>query len=177
MERNKERSGDIIIKVIKWTQNEIGREPRIGSHVTNEIKSNNDKKKIMKQFSLEEFKKNQNRKVVTRDGKVVKILYTDARRDYSIIALVEREVGRDYLFSFLPDGTMYGDRESVNDLFFSDEQSSATMKEGWITLYSSSVSSNLLLPACYVMTTKENAEKHAEKHPKDFVAIAKVTWE
>ena len=38
MERNKERSGDIIIKVIKWTQNEIGREPRIGSHVTNEIK-------------------------------------------------------------------------------------------------------------------------------------------
>ena len=37
MERNKERSGDIRVKVIKWTQNEIGREPRIGSHETNEI--------------------------------------------------------------------------------------------------------------------------------------------
>ena len=119
MERNKERSGDIIIKVIKWTQNEIGRETRIGSRVTNEIKSNNDKKKIMKQFNLDEFKKNPSRKVVTRDGKAVKILYTDARRDYSIIALVEREVGKDYLFSFLPpNGTMYGDRESINDLFF-----------------------------------------------------------
>ena len=37
MERNKERSGDIRVKVIKWTQNEIGREPKIGSHETNEI--------------------------------------------------------------------------------------------------------------------------------------------
>ena len=37
MERNKERSGDIKVKVIKWTQNEIGREPRIGSHEPNEI--------------------------------------------------------------------------------------------------------------------------------------------
>ena len=37
MERNKERSGDIRVKVIKWTQNEIGREPRIGSHEPKEI--------------------------------------------------------------------------------------------------------------------------------------------
>lgn len=132
----------------------------------------------MKKFSLDEYLANPSRKVVTRDGKAVKILYTDARRDYSIIALVEREVGKDYLFSFLPDGTMYDNKkESVNDLFFSDEQSSKTRKEGWITLYTSSGSSNLLLPACYVMSTKEDAEKHAEKHPKDFVAVAKVTWE
>lgn len=37
MERNKERSGDIRVKVIKWTHNEIGREPRIGNHEPNEI--------------------------------------------------------------------------------------------------------------------------------------------
>ena len=43
----------------------------------------------MKQFSLEEFKKNPNRKVVTRDGKQVRIICTDADRKNPIVALVK----------------------------------------------------------------------------------------
>ena len=173
MERNKERSGDIIIKVIKWTQNEIGREPRIGSHVTNEIKSNNDKKKIMRQFDLEEYKKNPSRKVVTRDGKAVKILYTEARRDYSIIALVEREVGKDYLFSFLPDGTMYYNKESVNDLFFSDEQSSKTKREGFVNIYNRD---NRYITGVTIHQTEEDAKRFIFPN-SGYITTIKIQWE
>ena len=42
----------------------------------------------MKQFNLEEYKKNPNRKVITRDGRSVRILCTDQKgTEYSVIAL------------------------------------------------------------------------------------------
>ena len=111
---------------------------------------------IMKKFSLEEYRKNPSLKVVTRDGKAVKILYTEARRDYSIIALVEREVGKDFLFSFLPDGTMYGNRESINDLFFSDEQSSKTKREGFVNIYNRD---NRYISGVTIHQTEEDAKR------------------
>ena len=42
----------------------------------------------MKDFNLEEFKKNPSQKVVTRDGRDVRIICTDAKNDESIIALI-----------------------------------------------------------------------------------------
>ena len=128
----------------------------------------------MKEFSLDEYLENQSRKVVTREGINVRIICTDAKGDYPVVALAIDEDGSEYTIR----STRYGiSGFTEDDLFLSDEQSSKTIKEGWIALYSSNVSSNLYLPACYIMSTKENAEKHAAKHPKDFVAVAKVTWE
>ena len=43
----------------------------------------------MKPFNLEEFKKNPSRKIITRDGRSVQILCTNARRSYPIVALIE----------------------------------------------------------------------------------------
>ena len=130
----------------------------------------------MRQFDLEEYKKNPSRKVVTRDGKSVKILYTDARRDYSIIALVEREVGKDYLFSFLPpDGTMYYNKESVNDLFFSDEQSSKTRKEGYVNLYREKYYGGIVL-GCF-RETEEEANKEYYDESYQPITILKLEWE
>ena len=128
----------------------------------------------MKKFNLNEFKKNPSRNVVTRDGKPVRIVCTNAKGDYPVVALAIDEDGSEYTIR----STQYGlSGFTEDDLFLTDGPSGKTIKEGWITLYSSNVSSELYLPACYVMTTKENAEKHAEKHLKDFVAIAHVTWE
>ena len=128
----------------------------------------------MKQFDLKEDKKNPPRKVVTRAGKPVRIVCTNAKGDYPVVALAIDEDGSEYTIR----STQYGlSGFTEDDLFLTDEQSGKVMKEGWLALYSSCVSSKLYLPACYVMTTKKNAEKHAEKHPKDFVAIAHVTWE
>ena len=122
----------------------------------------------MKKFDLEEFEKNPSRKVVTRDGKVVKILYTDARRDYSIIALVEREVGKDFLFSFLPDGTMYGDRESVNDLFFAAEK-----REGFVNIYNRD---NKYITGVTIHQTEEDAKRFIFPN-SGYITTIKIQWE
>ena len=46
----------------------------------------------MKQFNLEEYLKNPSRKVVTRDGRNVRIICTDKRgTNFPIVALVECE--------------------------------------------------------------------------------------
>ena len=76
----------------------------------------------MEQFNLNEYIANPSRKVLTRDGRPVRIICTDAKRRYSIVALVEFDDGKDYIFSFLPDGTMYDGIESLTDLFFETEK-------------------------------------------------------
>ena len=84
----------------------------------------------MKQFSLEEFKKNQNRKVVTRDGHSVRIICMDAKNDYPIIALVDYD-DTEELFFYKPNGICIVDEQSKFDLFFAPEK-----KVIWGNLYS-----------------------------------------
>ena len=54
----------------------------------------------MKQFSLEEYLKNPSRKVVTRDGRNVKIHCTDLMYGPPIVAKIE---GEDHSHSFYRD--------------------------------------------------------------------------
>ncbi len=49
----------------------------------------------MKQFNLNEYLKKPSRKVVTRDGRPVRILCTDAKSDYPVIGLISSN-GGDY---------------------------------------------------------------------------------
>ena len=59
---------------------------------------------IMKQgFSLEEYLADTSRKVVTRDGKPVRIICTDADRKNPIVALVNE--GTDKIFCYQPNGS------------------------------------------------------------------------
>ena len=83
----------------------------------------------MKQFSLEEFKKNPNRKVVTRDGMTVRILCTDSKNTYPIVALVSNgEV--ESTENYMPDGSYLENEENKFDLFFD-----VPLKHGWVNLY------------------------------------------
>ena len=84
----------------------------------------------MKQFSLEEFKKNPNRKVVTRDGKNVRIICTDAKGDYPVIGLISSLDNEDYPWRFRMDGAILENEENENDLFFD-----VATKKGWVNLY------------------------------------------
>ena len=83
----------------------------------------------MKQFSLEEFKKNPNRKVVTRSGMPVRIICTDANGDYPVVALI-KDKKRDQPETYTPDGVFFPDEETSRDLFFDSET-----KKGWVNLY------------------------------------------
>ena len=84
----------------------------------------------MKEFNLEEYLKNPNREVVTRDGRKVRVLCTDRKGDTPIIALVHNaKEGQEYGYAFYSDGKFFRDGNDELDLFFAPEK-----HEGWIII-------------------------------------------
>ena len=84
----------------------------------------------MKEFSLEEYLKNPNREVVTRDGRKVRIICTDRKGDTPIIALIYNEnEGQELGCAFYSDGKYFIDKDDEFDLFFAPEK-----HEGWIII-------------------------------------------
>lgn len=118
----------------------------------------------MKPFSLEEYLKNPNRKVVTRDGKPVKILYTNLVSDKPVTAQID---GTGYSLSYAKDGKCSLCQDSIDDLFFNPE-----IHEGWINVYSGSYFST----SARIFSSEEEAKKEGKKW-KDYVATVKIEWE
>ena len=83
----------------------------------------------MKQFSLDEYLKNPNKKVVTRSGIPVKIHCTNFVTTHKPV--IAEIVGRGYSQSFTKEGRFYEDTyESSEDLFFAPEK-----HEGWVNVW------------------------------------------
>lgn len=80
----------------------------------------------MKQFNLSEWLQNKSRKIVTRDGRPVRIVCWDVKGFFPILALIEgngemdTKVGEEYPCSYKIDGTCPA-TESY-DLFFADDE-------------------------------------------------------
>ena len=127
----------------------------------------------MKQFNLEEYKKNPNRRVITRDGRSVRIVCTNRIGDFPIIALIHDGIN-EFLGTFMQngvhvDGVHVDGLGNARDLFFVTEK-----KEGWVNLF------NLSEGPCLgrVYSSKELAENMAKKcglHP--YIATVKIEWE
>ena len=83
----------------------------------------------MKPFNLKEYLANPSKKVVTRDGRAVKIYCTDYIDKYGLFVIGKIE-GNAYSYSFREDGRFLDHKETDNDLFFASEK-----HEGWINLY------------------------------------------
>ena len=122
----------------------------------------------MKQrFSLEEYLADPSRKVVTRDGKQVRIICTDADRKNPIVALVKE--GDDKIFCYQPNGLLYGNATCNNDLFFE-----TTKKEGYINIYRAIPERR----AGFIFDTKEEAEKDCNYGKNEaFIKTVKISWE
>ena len=119
----------------------------------------------MKAFSLEEYIKNPNRKVVTRNGRSARIICTDAKGNYPIVVLIE-EGGYDNALSYTKDGKLYVGETNDYDLFFAPEK-----HDGWGVICGSFLAGE-------IFTAKEEAEAFVKRaQSKDFVAIAKIEWE
>lgn len=85
----------------------------------------------MKQFDLQEYLKNPDRKIITRDGRSVRIICVNKLDDrYPVVALVR--IGDDYeeIGEFAKNGSFCADKYTDYDLFFAQEK-----KEGWINIY------------------------------------------
>ena len=121
----------------------------------------------MKQFNLEEYLANPSKKVVTRDGRSVKIHCTNYIGAQKIIAQVE---GKDYSSAFSNDGRFIVCDESSCDLFFAPEK-----HEGWLNLFKDTL--GIIYGGC-VYTSKDEAKE--EEYPTDresHIATVKIEWE
>lgn len=126
----------------------------------------------MKPFNLEEYLKNPNREVVTRDGrKVIRFLCTDAKITFPLIALVEATPGStmECLRTYTKDGNFFVDQISPNDLFFAPEK-----HEGWINIYKNCT--DFHFPS-HIYQTKKDAEKTGGDAGNRYITTIKIEWE
>ena len=122
----------------------------------------------MKPFNLEEYLKNPSRKVVTRDGRKVRILCTDAKINstHTILTLVEEPNGSESIVPYPDGGQFYADKPTKADIFFAPET-----HEGWGVICGAFLAGE-------IFSSKEEAEMFVKRaQSKDFVAIAKIEWE
>ena len=85
----------------------------------------------MEQFSLEKYLANPSRKVVTRDGRPVRIICTDMKSyNEKIVGLIMSDTGMEYIFIWTQQGKQYLNMDTPDDLFFATEK-----HEGWANLY------------------------------------------
>ena len=122
----------------------------------------------MEQFSLEKYLANPSRKVVTRDGRKARILCTDRKGDYPIIALVENcDSINENVCSYDKNGIFYTSGISDNnDLFFAPEK-----HEGWVNIYEEGA--NRYLEGC-IYITKEEAKR---MRGYGYITTIKIEWE
>lgn len=124
----------------------------------------------MKQFDLKEYLKDPNKKVVTRDGRNVRIICTDRKgTEYSVIALCTMSDGGENLYSYLPDGRTYLSADSCVDLFFAPEK-----HEGYINIYRDG--DNYHTGGTEIYSSEAEAVNHVLKK-FDYVKTVKVEWE
>lgn len=123
----------------------------------------------MKQFNLEEYLKNPSRKVITRDGRNVRIVCTDKRGFNPILALVTRHdnIAED-IYLYTKNGELSEDNSTKSNLFFAPEK-----HEGWVNLYRSAL--DVTYAGC-VYTSKKEAEECIDDSGH-YVATVKIEWE
>lgn len=122
----------------------------------------------MKEFSLEEYLKNPERKVVTRDGRKARIVCTDRAGLYTkpIVALITLPNGDEVIKTFWDNGIEIAGSEDRNDLFFFPAK-----HERWINIYGNSI--------YYPGTQMYNTEQEAKviRGTDAYVATVKIEWE
>ena len=119
---------------------------------------------VMKPFSLEEYLENPSRKIITRDGRNVKIHCTNFDEFTPIIAEIEDDI---YSTAFCKNGKIIDDKDTSCDLFFAPE-----LHEGWINVYK--WGDNYRYTGD-VFSSKEKALENIKGC--DNVATIKIEWE
>lgn len=132
----------------------------------------------MKQFNLDEYLANPSKKVVTRDGRSVRICCTDRKNEEQpIVALIYSPTeDSEYVATYRKDGrwSTYGCANEL-DLCFAPEK-----HEGWVNIYKAGVQRETLgcLVTRYVGSsiwpTEEAAKTAADA---DDIVTIKIEWE
>ena len=122
-------------------------------------------KGIMKPFTLEEYRNNPKRKIVTRDGRNAKIICTNFLSNKPIIAEIEKD---GYSLSYDENGRN-NNFSTPCDLFFAPEK-----HEGWLNIFKGNNFYHAENEIVY------NSKKEAEiqgKNYMSYIATVKIEWE
>ena len=127
----------------------------------------------MEQFSLEKYLANPSRKVVTRNGRNVRIVCTDRKyKVYPIIALEEiPDDNSEYVYAFTKDGNYKIGDLSIHDLFFAPEK-----HEGYVNLYRS-LDKDCAYYLGNIYNSKAEAEDTRENKKFKYIDTIKIEWE
>ena len=117
----------------------------------------------MKSFSLEEYLKDPSRKIVTRDGRPVRIICTDAKGICPVVGLVAYE-NYELAFNVTKDGRIDG----ILDLFFATEK-----HEGWTNVYLCDGEYSL---DDVIYSSRIDAEESGKKF-EDYLTTIQIEWE
>ena len=124
----------------------------------------------MKPFNLEEYLKNPSQKVITRDGREVRIICTDAKGDEPIIALVYNNIREEEnVYTYNREGIFYKDNDSCLDLFFAPIK-----REGWINVYKFEDDKRTI--GC-LFESEEEANLHKYDRASEYIKTIKIEWE
>ena len=124
----------------------------------------------MKAFNLKEYLKNPERKVVTRDGRKVRIACTDRAglNAKPIVALITLPNGDEVIKTFWNNGFETTAIEGENDLFFV-----SIKHEGWMNLYKKNFGRVI---GDWVYNSEKEAKKIAAGD-EDYITTIKIEWE
>ena len=126
----------------------------------------------MKQFDLKEYLANPSRKLVTGDGRKVKILCTNRKSTYPIVALVENhDSDNESVYSYRENGlySMFSQSEE-NNLFFAPERHT-----GWVNLYKD-LDEGRTRYTGNIHNSKEGAENSIINNGR-YLTTLKIEWE
>ena len=121
----------------------------------------------MKPFNLEAYLKNPNKKVVTRDGRDVRIICKDtvSEKGYPLVVLVMKD-GHEFVHTYNMYGQFYtADTNHDLDLFFAPEK-----HEGWVNIYPGPFTG-------VVVYKSEEDAKHCANANAKVIATVKIEWE
>ena len=125
----------------------------------------------MKQFDLKEYFANPARKVVTRDGRKVRILCTNVKSTLPIVAVITDKYRGEFSADYDSIGKYLGFKnDSCADLFFAPEK-----HEGWINIFKY-VSTNAYLKESRIYSSKEIAEREGRGY-RDYLSTIEIEWE
>ena len=122
----------------------------------------------MKPFSLEEYLKNPFRKLITRDKRKARIICTNKKGNYPIIALIEKNVNNEIANYYYEDGRTSHELTNNLDLFFASEK-----KEGWVNVFKTDID---MFKSGRIYNSETEAKESVVCDEK-YVDTVKIEWE
>lgn len=121
----------------------------------------------MKEFNLNEYLKDLSQKVVTKDGRKVRIICTNAKNEFPIIALITND-DKEVLMDYNNNGKVSPDEMTDLDLFFAPIK-----REGWVNIFKDE---ELPFINGDIYKSEKEAKEEAEGEP-DYITSIKIEWE